>query len=285
MYLDQRTKKFLKVFGVIAFVFVLAGCTANIDPETGKLLADRAINEATQWSLSAGIFDFLLTIPLAKGILFISKYLGGIVGGVIGVTVLVNLITLPIMVKSTVSTQKMQMIQPEIERIQLKYRGRNDQASQMRMNVEMQNLYKKHDISILSSFTTFLTLPIMIAMWQAVQRLEVIYTTTVLGLNLGAQPMEMILDGKLQYLLIVLLVGFTQFFAVQINQILLKRRKNYRQSQQQKSMNTMNYVMTIMIVWFSLSMPTAMSLYWITTNIITVIRTVYIQFAHIEKKA
>lgn len=285
MYLDQRTKKFLKVFGVIAFVFVLAGCTANIDPETGKLLADRAINEATQWSLSAGIFDFLLTIPLAKGILFISKYLGGIVGGVIGVTVLVNLITLPIMVKSTVSTQKMQMIQPEIEKIQLKYRGRNDQASQMRMNVEMQNLYKKHDISILSSFTTFLTLPIMIAMWQAVQRLEVIYTTTVLGLNLGAQPMEMILDGKLQYLLIVLLVGFTQFFAVQINQILLKRRKNYRQSQQQKSMNTMNYVMTIMIVWFSLSMPTAMSLYWITTNIITVIRTVYIQFAHIEKKA
>lgn len=285
MYLDQRTKKFLKVFGVIAFVFVLAGCTANIDPETGKLLADRAINEATQWSLSAGIFDFLLTIPLAKGILFISKYLGGIVGGVIGVTVLVNLITLPIMVKSTVSTQKMQMIQPEIERIQLKYRGRNDQASQMRMNVEMQNLYKKHDISILSSFTTFLTLPIMIAMWQAVQRLEVIYTTTVLGLNLGAQPMEMILDGKLQYLVIVLLVGFTQFFAVQINQILLKRRKNYRQSQQQKSMNTMNYVMTIMIVWFSLSMPTAMSLYWITTNIITVIRTVYIQFAHIEKKA
>lgn len=285
MYLDQRKKKFLKVFGVIAFVFVLAGCTANIDPETGKLLADRAINEATQWSLSAGIFDFLLTIPLAKGILFISKYLGGIVGGVVGVTVLVNLITLPIMVKSTVSTQKMQMIQPEIERIQLKYRGRNDQASQMRMNVEMQNLYKKHDISILSSFTTFLTLPIMFAMWQAVQRLEVIYTTTVLGLNLGAQPMGMILDGKLQYLVIVLLVGFTQFFAVQINQILLKRRKNYRQSQQQKSMNMMNYVMTIMIVWFSLSMPTAMSLYWITTNIITVIRTVYIQFAHIEKKA
>lgn len=285
MYLDQRTKKFLKVFGVIAFVFVLAGCTANIDPETGKLIADRAINEATEWSLSAGVFDFLLTIPLGKGILFISKYLGGIVGGVVGVTVLVNLITLPVMIKSTVSTQKMQMIQPEVEKIQMKYRGRNDQASQMRMNVEMQNLYKKHDISILSSFTTFLTLPIMIAMWQAVQRLEVIYTTTVFGLNLGNQPMDMILSGKVQYLVIVLLVGFTQFFAVQINQILLKRRKNYRQSQQQKSMNTMNYVMTIMIVWFSLSMPTAMSLYWITTNIITVIRTVYIQFAHIEKKA
>lgn len=284
MYLDQRTKKFIKVFGVVAFVFILAGCTANIDPKTGQLLAERAINESTKWSLDVGIFDFILTIPLAKGILFISKYLGGIVGGVIGVTVLVNLITLPVMIKSTVSTQKMQIIQPEIERIQLKYRGRNDQASQMRMNVEIQNLYKKHDISMLSSFTTFLTLPIMIAMWQAVQRLEAIYTTTFIGLNLGVKPMEMILDGQFQYFVIVLFVGLTQFFAIQINQIMLKRRKNYKESKQQRQMNSMNYMMTIMIVWFSLSMPTAMSLYWITTNIITVLRTVYIQLYHVEKK-
>lgn len=284
MYLDQRTKKYLKVFGLIAFVFVLVGCASNIDPETGELLAERAINESTKWSLDAGIFDFLLTIPIAKAILFASNYLGGIIGGVVGVTILINLITLPIMIKSTVSTQKMQMIQPEMEKIQLKYRGRNDQASQMRMNVEIQNLYEKHNISMFSSFTTFLTLPIMIAMWQSVQRLEVIYTTTIFGMNLGAHPMNMILDGQFQYIVFVLIVGFTQFFAIQINQIMLKRNKRYKPSSQQKQMNQMNYFMTILIVWFSLSMPTAMSLYWITTNIITILRTVYIQIYHIEKK-
>ena len=47
------------------------------------------------------------------------------------------------MVKSTVSTQKIQLLQPELERIQNKYRGRKDQASQMRQNAEIQNLYKK----------------------------------------------------------------------------------------------------------------------------------------------
>lgn len=285
MYLDQRAKKFFKLFGVVAFVLLLAGCKANIDSTTGKLLADRAINEATKWSLDAGVFDFLLTIPIAKCILLISDYCGGIVVGVVGVTVVVNLITLPIMIKSTVSTQKMQLIQPEMEKIQLKYRGRNDQASQMRMNVEIQNLYKKHDISMFSSFATFLTLPIMIAMWQAVQRLEAIYATTFFGLNLGLKPMEMILSGHFEYLVIVLFVGFTQFFAMQINTIMLKRRKNFKMTKQQQQMNSMNYMMTIMIVWFALSMPTAMSLYWITTNVITVLRTIYIQLYHIEKKA
>lgn len=283
MYLDQRTKKFLKVFGIVALVFVLAGCTSNLDAN-GKLIVERAINESTKWSLDAGIFDFILTIPIAKGILFISNYLGGIVGGVVGMTIFVNLLILPIMVKSTVSSQKMQLIQPEIEKIQMKYRGRNDQASQMRMSVEIQNLYKKHNISMFASFTTFLTLPIMLAMWQSVQRLEVIYTTTFFGLNLGEKPLEMITSGKWQYLIIVIIVGLTQFFAIQINQIMLKRNRKYKPSSQQKQMNQMNYMMTIMIVWFALSMPTAMSLYWITTNLITVARTVYIQLYHIEKQ-
>ena len=284
MYLDQRTKKYLKIFGLVAFIAILVGCTANIDTKTGKLIAERAINESTKWSMSAGIFDFLLTIPIAKGILFISNNLGGIVVGVIGMTVFVNLLMLPIMVKSTVSTQKMQMIQPEMEKIQLKYRGRKDQASQMRQSAEIQALYKKHDISMFGSFTTFLTIPIMFAMWQAVQRIEVIYNTTFFGLNLGSTPMSMVTSGHWNYLIIVLIVGFTQFFAIQINQIMLKRNPRYKPSAQQKQMNTMNYFMTIMIVWFALSMQTAISLYWITTNIITIIRTVYIQIYHIEKK-
>jgi len=284
MYLDQRTKKFLKVFGLVAFVVILAGCTANIDAKTGKLIAERAINESTKWSLSAGIFDFILTIPIAKGILLISKYLG-VVSGVVGMTVLINLLILPVMVKSTVSTQKMQMLQPELEKIQLKYRGRNDQASQMRQSAEIQALYKKHDVSMFGSFTTFLTLPIMLAMWQSVQRLEVIYETVFCGLNLGLTPMSQITSGHWQYFVIIFIVGITQFFAIQINQIMLKRNPRYRPSSQQKQMNTMNYFMTIMIVWFSLTMPTAMSLYWITTNIITIARTVYIQIYHIENKA
>lgn len=283
MYLDQRTKKFLKVFALVAFVFVLTGCAQNLD-QNGKLLADRAINTSTPWSLDSGIFDFILTIPLAKGILFMTDALGNVAWGVVGVTILINILILPIMIKSTVSMQKMQLIQPEMEKIQRKYAGRKDQASQMRQSAEIQALYKKHNISMFGSFSTFLTLPIMLAMWQAVQRIEVFYESSLFGLKLGVTPMSQITSGAWYYLIIVLIVGITQYLAIEINNIMLKRNPRYKVSKQQQSMKTMNIVMTIMIVWFALSMPTAMSLYWITTSLVTVARTIYIQIYHIERK-
>lgn len=282
MYLDQRTKKFLKVFALVAFVFVLTGCTQNLD-QNGKLIAGRAINSSTPWSLKAGIFDFILTIPLAKGILFITDALGNVAWGVIGMTIFINILILPIMIKSTVSMQKMQLIQPEMEKIQRKYAGRKDQTSQMRQSAEIQALYKKHDISMFGSFATFLTLPIMLAMWQAVQRIEVLYESTLFGLKLGVTPMSQITSGAWYYIIIVVIVGLTQYLAIEINNIMLKRNPRYKISKQQQSMKTMNIAMTIMIVWFALSMPTAMSLYWITTSLVTVARTVYIQIYHIEK--
>lgn len=283
MYLDQRTKKFLKVFVLVAFILVLAGCTSNLD-SSGNLIAERAINESTKWSLKAGFFDFILTIPIAKGILLATKVFGNVAWGVVAMTIFINLLILPIMIKSTISTQKMQMLQPELERIQRKYAGRKDQTSQMRQTAEIQALYKKHDVSMFGSFATFLTLPIMLAMWQAAQRIEILYESTLFGLELGLTPMSQITSGKWQYLIIVILVGITQYFAIEINNLMLKKNPRYKVSKQQQSMRTMNIVMTVMIVWFALSMPTAMSLYWITTSIITVIRTIYIQIFHVEKK-
>ena len=194
MYLDQRTKKFLKVFALVAVIFVLVGCTSNLD-KNGHLIASRAITESTPWSLSElGFFDFILTYPIARGILFISK-LGNVAYGVVGMTIFINLLILPIMIKSTESTQKMQLLQPEMERIQRKYAGRKDQASQMRQTAEIQALYKKHNISMFSSFSTFLTLPIMLAVWQAVQRVEILYSSTLFGLKLGITPMSAITKG------------------------------------------------------------------------------------------
>lgn len=283
MYLDQRTKKFLKVFALVAFVFVLAGCTRNLD-ETGQLIAERAIDSSTPWTLEAGFFDFILTIPIAKGILFITNALGNVAWGVVGMTIFINILILPVMIKSTVSTQKMQMIQPEMEKIQRKYAGRKDQASQMRQSAEIQALYKKHDVSMLGSFATFLTLPIMLAMWQAVQRIKILYTSTLFGLELGLTPMSQITSGKWYYIIIVIIVGLTQYLAIEINNIMLKRNPRYKVSKQQQQMKSMNIMMTVMIVWFALSMPTAMSLYWITTSLITVARTIYIQIYHVEKK-
>ena len=134
------------------------------------------------------------------------------------------------------------------------------------------------------SFSTFITLPIMFAMWQAVQRVQILYSTTVFGMNLGLTPMSQITKGHFIYVILVAIMGLSQFGAIEINNIMLKRNKNYKPSSTQNSMKSMNIVMTVMIIYFGLVMPTAMSFYWITTNIITVLRTIYIQIHYIEKE-
>jgi len=283
MILDNKTKKYLKIICLVFFVVLLTGCTANLD-SNGKLYASRAITLDTPWSLDAGIFDFFLVIPISKGIIYIGDVLlGNVAFGVILVTILINIIILPIMIKSTVSTQKMQLIQPEMEKIQNKYKGRKDQTSQMRMSQEIQNLYKKNDISMLSSFTTFLTLPIMFAMWQGVQRIKILYDTTFLGFNLGAKPIDKLFNLEIAYIILLLLVAVTQYFAMKMTEIMSRRNPRYKQSSQMKSMNMMNNFMTLFIIYFAAIMPSAMSLYWMTTNIITIVRTWYIYIYHIER--
>ena len=283
MILDNKTKKYLKIICLVLFVVVLTGCTANLD-KNGQLMADRAITLDTPWSLDAGIFDFFLVIPISKCIIYIGDVLlNNVAFGVILVTILINIIILPIMIKSTVSTQKMQLIQPEMEKIQNKYKGRKDQTSQMRMSQEIQNLYKKNNISMFSSFTTFLTLPIMFAMWQGVQRIKILYDTTFLGFNLGTKPIDKIFSFDISYILLLLVVAVTQYFAMKITEIMSRRNPRYRQSSQMKSMNMMNNFMTLFIIYFAAIMPSAMSLYWMTTNIITIVRTWYIYIYHIEK--
>ena len=283
MVLDNKTKKYLKIICLVFFVVLLTGCTANIDGN-GKLIAERAITLNTPWTLDAGIFDFFLVIPISKSIIYIGDVLlNNVAFGVILVTILINIIILPIMIKSTVSTQKMQLIQPEMERIQNKYKGRKDQTSQMRMSQEIQNLYKKNNISMLSSFTTFLTLPIMFAMWQGVQRIKILYDTNFLGFNLGTKPIDKVFSFDISYILLLLAVAVTQYFAMKITEIMSKRNPRYRQSSQMKSMNMMNNFMTLFIIYFAAIMPSAMSLYWMTTNIITIIRTWYIYIYHIER--
>lgn len=277
-----KDRRFKKILFLVVLLAVLVGCKANLDPETGKLLADRVIDNNTAWTFSQGWFDFLIVMPIAKLILFVEGNMG-IVAAIILVTVLVNLLTTPMMIKSSVMSQKMTMIQPQIERIQNKYRGRSDQNSQMRMSAEINALYKKHDIKMGQTLLLpFLSLPIMLAMWQAVQRIPSVYEATFLGLSFGALPMDMIKSGHFEYILIVVVLAVSQYLSIETQNILQKRMKNYK-TPKKDQMKYMNIYMVVMMIFFSLNMPTAMSVYMIVTSLIAIARSVYIHFAYTEK--
>lgn len=277
-------RNFKKLIFSVAIIMVLAGCTANLDKE-GNLIASRIIDETTKWSFSQGWFDFLFVMPLAKLILSIGEASNYVIGIVL-VTLIVNLIMLPFMIKSTVMSQKMQLLQPQLEKIQQKYRGRNDQASQARMSQEVNNLYSKNDIKMGQTIIMpFLTMPIMLAMWQAVQRIPHVYNAEFLGLNLGFHPMNMIKTGHFSYLILVIVLGVFQYATIEITNYLNKRNPKYRAPKvgSNNNMKLMNIYMLVLIVFMSLNMPTAMSVYWIVTSLISIVRSIYIHYAYTMK--
>ena len=129
----------------------------------------------------------------------------------------------------------------------------------------------------------FFAFPIMFAMWQAVQRIEILYQTNMFGINLGAKPIDHVFKFEIAYIVLLAIVALTQYFAMKINTIMSRRNPKYRETSQMQSMNMMNNFMTLFIIYFAAIMPAAMSLYWMTTNIITIVRTWYIYIYHVEK--
>ncbi|MBQ9987323.1 MAG: membrane protein insertase YidC, partial [Erysipelotrichales bacterium] len=191
--------------------------------------------------------------------------------------------------KSTVSMQKMQMIQPELNKIQKKYEGKDDDYSKMKMSQEMMNLYTKHKINPMSSlFGTFLNFPIMIAIWQAVQRAESVITGSFLGLSMEVLPWQAIttdLGSSIGYIVLIVILAAVQWVSMKIPAYLarkdLKERERRAAEANDKSSQMMN-IMFVMIIFMSLNMPTAMSFYWIISGVAQVVQTVFIQKRYVK---
>ena len=151
---------------------------------------------------------------------------------------------------------------PEINRLQKKYENKKDQESIMRQNQEMMAIYKKYNINPLSGcLFAFLQLPIFIAFFEAVQRTPVIFEDKFLGLQLGTTPSVGITTVTFYaYILLIILIAVTTFFSFKMNGSL---------NQEDQTMKTMPIMMTLMIVFTGILMPTGLGIYWVTSNLFT----------------
>lgn len=85
----------------------------------------------------SGIFD-LVTLVTPMGALAIA---------IIVFTLVARVLLTPLQLSSQRTSRGMSKIQPELLKIQNKYKGRKDQESQMKQSQEMQALYKKYKIN------------------------------------------------------------------------------------------------------------------------------------------
>ena len=82
-------------------------------------------------------------------------------------TIVMKLLMLPLTLKQQKSSKLMAVMQPELQAIQKKYKGKNDNDSMMRMNVETKAVYEKYGTSMTGGCLPLLIqLPIMLALYR-----------------------------------------------------------------------------------------------------------------------
>ena len=241
------------------------------------------------WSqaLSNGWFDGLIVWPLATLINVIAKVSDAGVG-IILVTLLIQSIVFIFTRKSQASTQRMQEIQPEIQKIQNKYKDRKDQDSQMKMYQETQALYNKYDIHPLGSILVlFIQMPIMMGMYYATVRAASVIQGSFIGIPLEKTPMQAFKTLNIGIIVIYVLMVVLQLVSTQLPMWLRKRSQKekglkehaYRKEEKgtfASSMNSSMYMMTLMFAFIYISWPAAMSFYWCVSSMIRIAQSLYL---------
>lgn len=286
-------KKHLKriLYSILLLLF-LAGCAKSTTATPDNIIyLDTPFIPFIKKEWFNGIFVY----PFAQIINNLSPIIG-VVSSIGLATVLVNLITFPLTIKSTASTQKIQEVQPELDKIKKKYEGLKDQNSLLRQQQEISTLYKKNNISVGSTFLgLFITFPIMIAFLSVMRRTAAVLDGTFLGLPLKSSINEGFNLGKGNWLYFIIFIsmGVAQFISMMLPSYLAKRKlkkerkiKAYAQPEkQQDSQQTMMYTMLGLILLMSYSWPAAMSVYWFFSSFMNIIKTLYTTYLYKSKGA
>ena len=268
--------------------------------ELGAVIEPKTFNDALELGLIEGIFVFPLSFVLMK----FGGWFGGTgfaqVATLFVVTFLVRGIVLALTWKSSQSSQRMSLLQDEMNRINAKYGDAQDTASKNRKAQEMMDLYQKHNINPMKSMLVpFITLPIFIAFYGAVRQTMSIRDGEIFGVELGANlgdGVTALFNGGSAFPLILLIVmSVLQFVTMKLPQWLNKKKKpqpKYKQKQNQQQnpmMNTnfMTYMMLAMIIFASWVLPVAMTIYWVSSSLFSVAQTTLFHFLpkpELEKK-
>ena len=282
---NPKMRRILLLGCVVFAAVLLTGCAIPTDPETHEIIQITPTTTFSQIMSTESWFSAILVWPMAQFLNLLTPYIG-VAGAIALLTIIVNGILMIFTLKSTIATQQMQLLQPEMEKIQRKYEGKDDDASKMKQAQEMQALYKKYNVNPFSMILiTFLQFPIIISVYQAVQRATAVKTGTFFGLPLDQTIMNGLRNGQWGYLGIFIVMGVCQYFSMQLPQMLAKKKaeeeaaKHHRKPEvaQNQQSKMMQYYMLVMILVFGLMWPAAMSVYWTIYSIVTIVKTILVQ--------
>lgn len=188
------------------------------------------------------------------------------------ISVLIRAIMIPLTKKSMAQTENMKKAQPEINRLEKKYANKTDNESLMAKSQETMMIYKKYNINPVSGcLTSFIQLPIFFAFLEAINRVPAIFEGTLFNMNLGMTPMTGFAHGNYIYIILLLLIIGSTYVTFKFSM------QSAGSTEAERQMKMMSTFMIIMISFASLSLPTALALYWVVNNVFAIIQNLIVK--------
>ena len=202
---------------------------------------------------------------------------------IILVTILIKVIFFPLTKKSSESTQQMQKMQPKIQELQAKYKGKPQ-----KLNEEMAKLYKEAGYNPLSGCLPLLVqLPILFAMYRLFNnyfefRGAMFIPHWIPDLSVG--------DSIWQFSSPIPFLGWTDLRILPIVYVISqmvfgKITQTPTSDQQQNStMKIMMYGMPIFFFFMFYNAPSGLLLYWTCTNFLMLVQQLMIKYMMSKKE-
>ncbi|XP_011042682.1 PREDICTED: inner membrane protein PPF-1, chloroplastic-like [Populus euphratica] len=271
------------------FLYTLADAAVAVDSTASTTSTDAAPKSGGWFGFISDGMEFVLKV-LKDGLSAVHvPYAYGF--AIILLTVIVKVATLPLTKKQVESTLAMQNLQPKIKAIQQRYAG-----NQERIQLETSRLYRQAGVNPLAGcFPTLATIPVWIGLYQALSNVanEGVLTegffwipslggpTTIAARQSGSGISWLFpfVDGHpplgwndtAAYLVLPVLLVVSQYVSMEI------MKPPQTDDPTQKNTLLVFKFLPLMIGYFSLSVPSGLSIYWFTNNVLSTAQQVWLR--------
>ncbi|KAL5814467.1 hypothetical protein ACOSQ4_025108 [Xanthoceras sorbifolium] len=277
-----------------SLLYTLADAAVQLDSASGgaasaSASADAAPQNGGWFGFISEAMEFVLKI-LKDGLTAVHvPYSYGF--AIILLTVIVKVATFPLTKQQVESTIAMQNLQPKIKAIQQRYAG-----NQERIQLETSRLYKQAGVNPLAGcLPTLATIPVWIGLYQALSNVanEGLFTegffwipslggpTTIAARQSGSGISWLFpfVDGHpplgwhdtAAYLVLPVLLVVSQYVSMEI------MKPAQTDDPAQKNTLLVFKFLPLMIGYFSLSVPSGLSIYWFTNNVLSTAQQVWLR--------
>ena len=211
---------------------------------------------------------------------------------IVALVIVIRILLIPLFVRQIKAQRGMQILQPDIQKLQKKYKGKTDPASRQAMQQEMMALYREHGTTPFASCLPLLAqMPIFFALFRVLWSMPVLAqgeyprgdgtsiggltqelaiefeSSTIFGATLSATFLRSDdIEVKIVSVVLIVLMSLTMLFTQR--QLTMKNMPSTAMDNPMaRQQRMLMYILPVVFAVTGVNFPIGVLIYWTTTNV------------------